>query len=94
MKRFTVSQAKDVEGRDKPIWLRHGIAFQKDDKPVRIKLESLPVANKDGEIWLTLFEETGERSQGYGGRVLRLRGMTSLRLRVISMTMFLGELDG
>lgn len=67
MKRFTVSQAKDVEGRDKPIWLRHGIAFQKDDKPVRIKLESLPVANRDGEIWLTLFEETGERSQGGDG---------------------------
>jgi len=66
MKRFTVSQAKDVEGRDKPIWLRHGIAFQKDGKPVRIKLESLPVANKDGEIWLTLFEETGDRSQGDG----------------------------
>ena len=65
MKRFTVSQAKDVEGRDKPVWLRHGIAFQNEGKPVRIKLESLPVANKDGEIWLTLFEETGERSGGF-----------------------------
>jgi len=64
MKRFTVSQAKEIEGRDKPVWLRHGIAFQKDGKPVRIKLESLPVPNREGEIWLTLFEDTGERQGG------------------------------
>ena len=61
MKRFTVSQAKEVEGRDKPVWLRHGIAFQKDGKALRIKLESLPIPNREGEIWLTLFEDDGER---------------------------------
>jgi len=72
MKRFTVSQAKEIEGRDKPVWLRHGIAFQKDGKALRIKLESLPIPNKDGEIWLTLFEDDGERRgegftpSGYG----------------------------
>jgi hypothetical protein len=64
MKRYNVSQAKEVPGRDKPVWLRHGIAFQKDGKAVRIKLESLPLPNKDGEIWLTLFEDDGERSKG------------------------------
>jgi hypothetical protein len=66
MKRFTVSQAKEIEGRDKPVWLRHGIAFQKDGKALRIKLESLPIPNKDGEIWLTLFESDGEgRGEGF-----------------------------
>ena len=60
-KRFTVSQAKDIPGRDKPVWLKHGIAFEKDGK-IRIKLESLPIPNKDGEIWLSLFEDTGRES--------------------------------
>ncbi len=64
MKRYNVSQAKEVPGRDKPVWLRHGIAFQKDGKAVRIKLESLPLPNKEGEIWLTLFEDDGDRSKG------------------------------
>jgi len=67
MKRFTVSQAKEVEGRDKPVWLRHGIAFQKDGKAMRIKLESLPIPNREGEIWLTLFEDTGERQGASDG---------------------------
>ena len=61
-KRFNVSQAKDIPGRDKPVWLKHGIAFEKDGK-IRIKLESLPIPNKDGEIWLRLFEDDGSRSQ-------------------------------
>ena len=30
-KRFSVVQAKEVPGRDKPVWLRHGIAFQNDN---------------------------------------------------------------
>ena len=37
-KRFSVVQAKEVPGRDKPVWLRHGIAFQ-NDKGISIKLE-------------------------------------------------------
>ena len=48
-KRYNVSQAKDIPGRDKPVWLKHGIAFEKDGK-IRIKLESLPIPSKDGEI--------------------------------------------
>jgi|TARA_R110000772_G_scaffold266366_1_gene388777 hypothetical protein len=62
-KRFSVVQAKEVQGRDKPVWLRHGIAFEKDGKGISIKLESLPLPNKDGEIWLRLFEDDGSRSQ-------------------------------
>ena len=59
-KRFNLVQAKDIPGRDKPIWLRHGTAFQNDDGKMRIKLESLPMPNADGEIWLNLFEDDGQ----------------------------------
>ena len=61
-KRFSVVQAKEVPGRDKPVLLRHGIAFQ-NDKGISIKLEGLPLPNKDGEVWLKLFEDDGSRSQ-------------------------------
>ena len=61
-KRFSVVQAKEVPGRDKPVWLRHGIAFQ-NDKGISIKLEGLPLPNKEGGVWLKLFEDDGSRSQ-------------------------------
>ena len=61
VKRYNVSQAKEVPGRDKPVWLRHGIAFEKEGR-IRIELESLPIPNKDGEIWLSLFEDTGREN--------------------------------
>ena len=60
-KRFNVVQAKDIPGRDKPIWLKHGVAFQGEDGKVRIKLESLPLPNAEGEVWLNLFEDDGQR---------------------------------
>lgn len=59
-KRYSVVQAKDVQGRDKPVWLRHGIAFE-GDKGISIKLESLPLPNEKGEVWLRLFEDDGSR---------------------------------
>lgn len=62
-KRFSVVQAKEVPGRDKPVWLRHGIAFS-NDKGISIKLESLPLPGKDGEVWLRLFEDDGSKGQG------------------------------
>ena len=61
VKRYNVSQPKEVPGRDKPVWLRHGIAFEKEGR-IRIKRESLPIPNKDGEIWLSLFEDTGREN--------------------------------
>ena len=29
---MNVVQAKEVDGRDKPVWLKHGVAFEKDGK--------------------------------------------------------------
>jgi len=64
-KRFSVVQAKEVQGRDKPVWMRHGIAFS-GEKGISIKLESLPLPNAQGEVWLRLFEDDGSRSQQQG----------------------------
>ena len=63
MKRYNLSQAKEVPGRDKPVWIKHGVAFEKEGK-IRIKLESLPIPNRDGDIWLSLFE-ADDNPQGY-----------------------------
>jgi hypothetical protein len=49
--------------------MRHGIAFS-GEKGISIKLESLPLPNKDGEIWLRLFEDDGSRSQQSSSRDL------------------------
>ena len=61
-KQYKISQAKDIPGRDKPIWLTHGRAFEKPDGRIRLKLDSIPIPNADGEIWLNLFEINEEES--------------------------------
>jgi hypothetical protein len=61
MKKFNVTQAKTVPGRDKAVWIRHGIAFENDQGKVRVKLESIPIPDEKGEIWLSLFEDTGNQ---------------------------------
>ena len=66
-KRFSVVQAKEVPGREKPIWMKHGVAFE-GPKGLSIKLESLPLPNKDGEVWLKLFEDDGSQGNQGGGR--------------------------
>ncbi len=60
-KRYRVVQAKDI-GKEKPLWLRIGTAFEKDGKPMRIKLDVSPLPNKDGDVWLSLFEDDGQGS--------------------------------
>jgi len=57
MKQFDLVQAKDSEkdGETKTYWINHGIGFHKEGKDIRIKLESLPIPDKNGEIWLNLF---------------------------------------
>ena len=62
MKKFNVVQAKSVPGRDKAVWIRHGIPFENDQGKVRVKLESIPIPDEKGEIWLSLFEDNGDRS--------------------------------
>jgi hypothetical protein len=62
MKKFNVTQAKSVPGRDKAVWIRHGIAFENDSGKIRVKLESIPIPDEKGEIWLSLFEDNGEQS--------------------------------
>lgn len=59
MKMFDISQAKEVvkDGETKTHWINHGIGFQKEGKNIRIKLESLPIPDKDGEIWLNVFPQ-------------------------------------
>jgi len=64
-KQYNVSQAKEIEGREKPIWIRHGRGFEKDGK-IRIKLDSLPIPDKNGEIWLNLFEQDDNNNSGGG----------------------------
>tara|TARA_R110000764_G_scaffold922_1_gene3432 strand:+ start:390 stop:704 length:315 start_codon:yes stop_codon:yes gene_type:complete len=53
-KRYNVVQAKAIPNQEKPIWLKHGVAFEKEGK-ISIKLESLPIPNGEGDIWLKLF---------------------------------------
>lgn len=60
-KRMNVSQAKDIPGRDKPFWARIGTAFEEDGKITGIKLDVLPLPNKDGEVWLRLFEDDRQK---------------------------------
>ena len=58
-------QAKDVQGRDKPLWLNIGSVWLKDDGSIKgIKLDVLPLPNGEGEIWLRAFdiEDDGQRS--------------------------------
>ena len=54
MVKFNVTQAKTVPGRDKAVWIRHGVAFQNDQGKIRVKLESIPIPDEKGEIWLIL----------------------------------------
>lgn len=56
--RKKLMQAKEVEGRDKPIWLNVGAVFLKDDGSISgIKLEVLPLPDAKGEVWLRAFDE-------------------------------------
>ena len=54
-KRYNVVQAKSSPNQDKTFWHKHGVAFEKEGK-ISIKLESLPIPNAEGDIWLKLFD--------------------------------------
>ena len=64
--RMDVMQAKEVSGREKPVWLRIGKAFEKEGR-WSLKLDVLPLPNGDGDIWLRLFEEKPRDGLSGGG---------------------------
>ena len=69
MERMNLVQAKNIEGRDKPIWLRIGSVFMEAGKIKGIKLEVLPLPDEKNEVWLRVFEDDdakAEDSDGHG----------------------------
>lgn len=60
---FRIVQAKEIEGRDKPLWLRIGTAFEKEGRISSLKLDVLPLPNQKGEVWLHMFKEEDKGSQ-------------------------------
>ena len=75
-KRYRVVQGKDI-GKEKPLWLRIGTAFEKEGKPLSIKLDVLPLPNKDGDVWLRLFEDDGQGSGAAASAGARATGVFS-----------------
>ena len=59
MKRMNLVQAKDIPGRDKPIWLRIGSVFLEADEIKGVKLDVLPLPDEKGEVWLRAFQDDG-----------------------------------
>ena len=64
-KLFDVVQPKETDKLDdsgNPItrWQNLGIAFYKEGKITGIKLEALPLPDKNGEVWIRLFEKKGK----------------------------------
>ena len=48
-------------GEEKTLWMSLGIMLEKADGKRSIKLNALPLPNKDGEIWLQCFEPKKEQ---------------------------------
>jgi uncharacterized protein VirK/YbjX len=55
---YKVVQGKATK-EGKSIWLNVGAAFKRGDK-FSLKLDFLPIPNKDGEIWLQLYERIND----------------------------------
>ena len=62
-KRMNLVQAKEIEGREKPIWIRLGSVFMDGDKIKGIKMDALPLPDAKGEVWLRAFEDDGGQQQ-------------------------------
>jgi len=48
------------DGEEKTRWQKLGVAFEKDGRITSVKLEALPIPNKEGEIWLNIFPKKDE----------------------------------
>ena len=71
-KLFDVVQPKETDKLDdsgKPVtrWQNLGIAFYKEGKITGIKLEALPLPDKNGEVWIRLFEKKEKPGMGNPG---------------------------
>ena len=53
---FNVVTPRKNKNTDKTYWHKIGIAF-KNSKGMSIKLESLPLPDENGEVWLNLFPQ-------------------------------------
>ena len=67
MDRMNLNQARNIEGRDKPIWLRIGSVFMEAGKIKGIKLDVLPLPDEKGEVWLRVFEDDDVKAQAPAG---------------------------
>lgn len=52
-----VQPQKKRNEADKTRWTNLGILLRDDEGKMSIKLNSLPLTNEDGEIWLRVFEK-------------------------------------
>ena len=58
MKMYDVVSGRKVPGQEKKRWTNVGVAFEGDDGRISgIKLNALPLPNKDGDVWLQCFEQ-------------------------------------
>lgn len=51
---------------EKTDWVRLGIGFS-DSNGMRIKLNALPLADANGEVWINVFADDGEQKRPSGG---------------------------
>ena len=57
---YNIVQAKKSGDRTK--WINVGMAFQRNEK-FSMKLDTYPIPNEKGEVWLQLFERTEDGVQ-------------------------------
>lgn len=55
---YNVVQGKSTK-EGKSIWLKVGAAFKRENG-FSVKLDALPIPNRDGEIWLQLYERINQ----------------------------------
>ncbi len=58
--KYNLTQAKTRDSKTQ--WIKIGIA-QKSDRNFWIKLDVLPIADQNGEVWLNLFERMNDEVQ-------------------------------
>ena len=52
-------------GEEKTRWMHMGVMLEKADGKRSIKLNALPLPNKDGDIWLQCFEAKKDKDQPF-----------------------------